>query len=147
MKQIYNYDNNSILFIRKSGHTFDLKLRKGITIIDGASATGKTLLFNDIKALKDLNPQTTGYDVSNIELITRNSDIIDDNKVLYIIDKAEHILNDEMCKSITKCKYARFLIFTRLAYNLYVSPNHFGEFENSDNIIRIKYAFDEKGWY
>ena len=90
MKQIYNYDNNSILFIRKSGHTFDLKLCKGITIIDGASATGKTLLF------------TTGYDVSNIELITRNSDIIDDNKVLYIIDKAEHILNDEMCKSITK---------------------------------------------
>ena len=79
MKQIYNYDNNSILFIRKSGHTFDLKLCKGITIIDGASATGKTLLFNDIKALKDLNPQTTGYDVSNIELITRNSDIIDDN--------------------------------------------------------------------
>ena len=102
MKQIYNYDNNSSLFIRKSGHTFDLKLCKGITIIDGASATGKTLLFNDIKALKDLNPQTTGYDVSNIELITRNSDIIDDNKVLYIIDKAEHILNDEMCKSITK---------------------------------------------
>lgn len=147
MKQIYDYENNSILFTRKSGHTFDLKLRKGITIIDGASASGKTLFCNDIRVLKDLNPKVTGYDLSNIEFITGSNDVIDDRNILYIIDKADRILTDDLCKRIVQCNHAQFLIFTRLSYNLYVSPNHFGEFVSHGNTISIYYEFNEKGWY
>lgn len=147
MKKIYDYDSNSLLYTRKSGHTFNLKFCNGITIIDGMSASGKTLLFNDIKSLKNLNFKIAEYDVSNIELIENSDVCIKDDKVLYIVDKAERILTDKLCSDIVSCKYSRFLIFTRVSHNLHVSPNHFGEFNTVDGITNIKYLFNEKGWF
>lgn len=148
MRRAYDYDSNRVYFRRKSGHTYDLSLRGNITIVNGLSASGKTMVCNDIQSIRDLNSELIEYDVSNIRLITSSTDKIDDSNILYIIDKAERILTDDLCKRIVACNNARFLIFTRLAHNLGVSPNHFGEFvKNEDgSLISIRYYFNEKGW-
>lgn len=149
MKQIYDYNSNRLYFERKSGLKYSLDLRGNITIVDGLSATGKTLLYNELKAIKDLDSKISGYDVSNIVLFSGTDEkefsVVDEN-ILVIIDEAEKVLDDNICKIITKCNNARFLIFTRLAYNLYVSPNHFGTFVEKDNMISIYYEYNERSW-
>jgi hypothetical protein len=132
----------------KNGFIYNLKLKDNITIIDGDNGTGKTLLANELNALKSSGQKLTGIDASNIIIINEDKDLdkIEDSKKLYIIDRADMILNDTVCDNICSCVDARFLIFARGSYNLGVSPNHFGTFERSSNCITIHYEFNESWW-
>lgn len=141
MLQIYDYNKNYLCFRRKEGTRYELNLRGNVTIIDGESGSGKTLLTEEIYRLKGLSSALTGFNVDNIEII-RSPDVqIIDAELLYIIDHADKILNEALCDRICLCRSARFLIFARGSYNLGVSPDHFGTFIRENNIIRIAYAF------
>lgn len=144
---IYDYKKNTLQYTIRNT-IFDLKLRGNITIIDGASASGKTLLFNSILNIKRLDKEIAKVDASNIYLITYgHAESFDDKECLVIIDCGELVLTDKLCRKITQCNKARFLIFTRGSHNLYCSPNHFGEFvKDSNNTITIDYMFNEPGW-
>ena len=70
IKKLYDYTTNILDFTRKDGMRYYLKLRNKITIIDGDSGTGKTLLVNEIVHLKQSNKLLTGIDVDNIVFIS-----------------------------------------------------------------------------
>lgn len=144
--QVYDYSTNSIFFTRKDGTRYNLKLRGKVTIVDGNSGTGKTLLVSELKNLKKTGYGLTGIDLNNVSIITSSSDLILDESMLYIIDRADTILDDILCDKICTCLNARFLIFARSSYSLGVSPNHFGELIFSGNEVSIKYDFNEKWW-
>ena len=146
IKKMYDYATNILEFTRKDGKKYYLELRGKITIIDGNSGTGKTLLANEIYYLKKNDKRLTGIDADNISLITSNEDSITDEEVLYILDRADMFLDNEMCDRICDCSKARFLIFARGSYNLGVSPNYFGEFQKKEDVIYIVYDFNEKWW-
>lgn len=146
VEKLYDYNKNILDFIRKDSTKYHLELRGKITIIDGDSGTGKTLLSNELSSLKESETSLTGVDLSNIILLKSDKEDIIDDKILYIIDRADMILNDIMCDKICSCSKARFLIFARGSYNLGVSPNHFGRFQKSLNEVSIVYEFNERWW-
>ena len=146
MQKVYDYENNTFRFKRKNDVYYDLNLRGNITIIDGFSGNGKTVLFDDIIMAKNNTENIVGTDMSNITPINSSDTEIEDKKVLYIIDRADKILNNNLCDKICSCNYARFLIFARGSFPLGVSPNHIGTFVRNDNCITIEYDFNESWW-
>lgn len=146
MIKVYDYTKNVLAFTRKDATKYHIELRGKITIIDGNSGTGKSLLVTELYHLKESGKQLTGVNTDNIVFITSNQDSIVDDKILYILDRADMFLDDEMCNKICDCSNARFLIFVRGSYNLGVSPNHFGRFEKNFDTISVVYDFNEKWW-
>lgn len=144
--KVYDYDKNCIKLRTKNRLSYDLDLRGNITIIDGESGSGKTLLVENISRLKCNSSAITGFDVSDIIVVRDPNFSVVDSKVLYIIDHGDRILTDTICESICKCIFTRFLIFARGSYNLGVSPNHLGNFVKEDNTIKISYDFNERWW-
>lgn len=146
IKKVYDYNSNILDFTRKDGIRYKLNLRGSITVIDGNSGTGKTLLVSELFHLKKSGENLTGLDLSNIVILKSFEDKIEDEKKLYILDRADKVLNDDMCDTICSCKNAHFLIFARGSYNLGISPNHFGTLQRNENNISIVYDFNEKWW-
>ena len=146
IKIVYDYNRNKLDFTDKNGIRFNLDLRGTITIIDGLSGSGKTMLTNSLKSMQKNRENLTGYDLSNIRFIDSQQQDIKDDNALYILDRADTFLNDDICARISSCENARFLIFARSAYNLFVSPNHFGEFRRNKNEISIVYSYSEPRW-
>ncbi|MDD7178924.1 MAG: hypothetical protein SPG09_06185 [Lachnospiraceae bacterium] len=136
-KSIYDYENNILNFVSREGIRYFIELRGNITIVDGDSGTGKTLLANELSALKNSDPLLTGIDAGNIKIFNSFEMKITDDKVLYVIDRADRVLNPTVCSKICDCMYARFLIFAREAHNLGVSPNHFGIFKKEKFIKAV----------
>lgn len=146
VKKVYDYNSNILNYRRKEGTEYYLELREKVTIIDGDSSTGKTLLVNDLSNTKKSGASLTGLDLSNVVIVETDTDIGMDSKILYITDRADMFLNDDICDRICGYTKARFLIFARGDYKLGVSPNHFGEFKKKANTISIEYAFNESWW-
>lgn len=146
MKSFYDYDSNRLYFESRDGITFDISLIERIVMIIGESATGKTLLTQGIK-----NYQKSCYigciaenKLENIIIYDKNIQIKDD-KVLYIMDRGDTYLNDKLCDEIVSTRHARFLIFARGAYPLYIHPRCLGDFIEDGNNIKVVYAYD--GWW
>ena len=139
---VYDYETNKLNYITKDGLVFDLSLRGSITLISGASATGKTLLFKELENAKKLNKTVSGVDVDNIYLFTYGDDFkLEDKKCLVIIDRGEKFLTDDICEQIVACDNARFLIFTRGSHDLYVSIHQMGELKKKDGKIVTDYQY------
>lgn len=138
-------DNNALIH-------FDLELRPSITIIEGDSGTGKTMLIDTIKDLQAAE-QLTGRKYldtdRNIQFL--NFDTVNDlsaENTFYIIDNADILLTDKLSKAIIRNRFnSRFLIFGRRSYNLGLSPNYFGEFYDDNGVIRVKFEYSELGWW
>ena len=100
--------------------------------------------FDDI-----MSGSIPGTDVSNIVIVKSQDETIRDSKVLYIVDRANIILNSSLSEKIRRCRQARFLIIGEGEYdlNLPVTPNYFGTFEKNNNEITIYYEFSEPLWF
>ena len=140
MKKVYNYENNELKFVAVNGSVFNFKLHNGITRVKGLSATGKTMLYDDLSIKKKLGEDASGLDLSNIYLYSEG-DIFDfkDEKCLVIIDRGDLFLSEEICEKIVACDYARFLIFTRSKHNLYVPLQNIANLVIRDDIISLEY--------
>ncbi len=51
MQSIYSWGEDIIKFTDKNGLSYNIQLRSPITVIDGASASGKSLMINRILEL------------------------------------------------------------------------------------------------
>lgn len=147
--EIYNWDENRILFTDKYGITFDIQLRGKIIIGGGKSGSGKTLLCNRINnILKDRNKLKNQYRASNIFML--NEDNIDklshQQHKLIIIDRADILLTDKDTNIINKDTLNRYLIMSRKPLKIEVSPNHFADFIKINNRITTNYEFNIAGW-
>jgi len=151
MYKVFDYKNNILNYTTKSGIVYNLQLRGAITIIDGEVASGKTYLANELRAMKSVPSSISGYDVSNIYVPSVRKEYFrlpdEDIEGLTIIDRADVLLNDELCEGIKAYKKMHFMIFLRKSMNIGYSPNYFGEFVRNDGVVTIKYDFSEELWF
>jgi predicted ATPase len=150
------YDYNSGVFQDevRGGITFNLVIRTPITQITGESGTGKTFLVNHIKNVlasfrynSDDGLNAIAFDSTNIDTLT-----IDKLKsvkgYLIVIDRCDLLLTDEkVIEFIKQDRNNHYLLFSRTALPLGLSPNYYGEFSLDGNTISIFYRFNEQGWF
>jgi len=148
----FNPDSGRLFAKRADGLTFDLDLRKPLTIIQGDSATGKTLLCNLIEE-DNVSQDEPAVQVLNYKDRGRRNrlDIIYDTTVkLFIIDNADVLLidNTELLDYINRIDHLnQFLVFSR-CIKFRRTPNYFGTLEmDGSNVIRIKYVTNVAGWF
>ena len=147
--EIYNWDENKISFEDKYGIKFNIQLRGQITIVNGSSASGKTLMCSRIKDIqKDKNNIAKKYNSDNIFIVNDdNIDKLADQKhKLIIIDRADMLLSEKEEQIINSDVYNRYLIFVRRPLNIEVSPNHFADLIKREQEISTQYEFNVKGW-
>lgn len=147
--QIYNWDKNRIYFIDKYETIFSISLHNGITIINGESASGKTLMCKRIMDIqKDKNKIAQKYSADNIFIV--NDDNIDklsqQRDKLIIIDRADILLSNKEINIINCDIHNRYLIFARRPLGIKVTPNHFATLVKQGNDIATQYEFNVKGW-
>lgn len=145
--EIYNWDENSLNVEDKNGNKYSINLRGNKNVVHGYSGTGKTHLINIIKKIQDsMNDEK--YSADNIVIVNKRNkkDIGKCNKKIFIIDSADVLLNYEDVQNINSDTANRYLVYTRVAIGLDVSPNHYGEFVTDGKTTKIKYTFNVRGW-
>ena len=152
MKQCYDWDKNILEFEDVNENRYCLEFKGNKTIVHGESATGKTLICTMLSNYIDDNNdiELKPYDANNIIIASKdNKDKINkQKKKLIIIDRAEFLLDTELIENINRDRGTnRYLIFGRKPMGIELSPNHFATLCNKDGVIKLEYAYDEKGWY
>lgn len=156
MIQCYDWEENTLKLETSTGFKFNLKIKGKKTIVQGESATGKTMLCNTISQLqKSLNSkELSRYDFDNILIINQNNieEIRTANHKLIIIDRADLILrlNEPIIEFINsdRSEKNRYLIFSRVPLGIELSPNYFADMivNEEDREITLHYKFNVKGW-
>lgn len=150
MKQCFDWNSNILYLEDLNGNIFDLHFKDLKTIVTGESATGKSLLCSIIREIqKDKNIVGKKYDADNLFLIHEENmhQIKDVKEKLIIIDRADIILDNAAIQMINQdWGYNKYLIFSRKALGIELSPNYFGEFEIKNKVFTLNYLFDVKGW-
>lgn len=152
MASVYNFDKGNLSATYRDIVSFDLEIRKPITQIYGNSATGKTLLVNYVKNEKRNNKYNESIeDLSNIFVFDDTFSIEDISKIsnsLIIIDRCDLILSSDIVNFIVADRSNHYLLFSRTALPLGISPNYYGELVCSDtNTISISYKYSEVSWF
>lgn len=155
MKRCFDWNKNILKISDMSGNEFELKFKDLKTIVNGDSATGKTLLCSIIRSyMDDMNDDLNKvYDTSNIVLLDKNNmQYIKNMKdKLIIIDRADIILDKDTVEAINiDWGINKYLIFSRKPLGINLSPNYYAIFENTSrengNIVRLKYLCNIGGW-
>lgn len=148
---IYNWDTNTIQFEDKLGNKVNLQLRGNRTIITGESATGKTLLCTKIMNIQGDKNVYNKYNADNIVVLSDNINTEALKKLknkLIIIDRFEQNLNSQdIIEYINNDKNNKYLIITREAPGIEITPNHVAELQYKNNEFTLNYRFNVKGWY
>lgn len=144
------YDNNSLVIKNISCNlTFDLKLRGHLVQVDGASGTGKTLLFNTINDIRNFYLNNKMEDI-NVFAYDINSITIDKLKSiknsLIVVDRC-NLLSPDLVSYINSDKNNTYIVLGRgnLGFNL--SPNYFATLVTCNNTVSLNYDFSEVGWF
>lgn len=145
--EVYNWDTNILDVSDKYNNHYRLQLKWDKTIVKGNSGTGKTHLFNIIKAIKESYNEEE-YNADNIVLLTKENKEslkIIKNK-LVIIDVADLLLDDKDVEFINRDEDNRYIIYTRVPIGLALSPNHQADLVQNGNMTSLKYRFNVRGW-
>ena len=148
MHQVYDWNTRVLSLTTKNKISYHLHIRKDIVIVNGVSASGKTMLCHLIEdAKKDKNPVMLN-DVSNI--IVLNSDnlplLTGYDRKLIIIDEAHLILTKEDIDFVNCSTNLRFLIFDRVPIGLNTTPNAKADMVCENGVFQLNYRYNVKGW-
>lgn len=148
MTNIYDWETNVIDIMDKYENHFYLELRGNKNTVKGSSGTGKSFLFNMIKAIKQRMDKTARYNADNIFLLSKdNIDKLESVKnKLIMIDKAELLLGVKEVEFINMDDDNRYLIFSRAPLGIEMSPNHQADLVTEDGITKLQYRFNVRGW-
>ncbi len=149
MKQIYDWESNTLNLLSPEGYRFSMKFRGDKTIVSGASASGKTLLCNMIRSIaNDLN-RFKLYSAGNIFIADFNNKekIKEQEGKFIVIDRADLILNDEIVMFINSDCKNRYLLFSRKSMGIKLTPNYFAEMQFDGDTFGLRYLFNAWGWY
>lgn len=124
-----------------NGIDFSLKFNDLLTIINGDSGIGKTILFKALEAdsiLGTLDAVCLNYDdiTSGIIDVTLNNS---KHKII-VIDNADVILTDEQRFKISVDKTNQYIIFAHSIQGLHPVKNSIAELEVKNNKGTLSYA-------
>jgi ABC-type dipeptide/oligopeptide/nickel transport system ATPase component len=157
------------LYLSTNNVTFDIQLRGLITLVEGDSATGKSLLCNVITKLQKAVKGNTAivstdgdvpivenilcidyqYEGSEADLINLLSSQEHKNKLI-IIDNADTILygKPNVVQFINLDRRNTYLIFSRGFLEFDVSVNYVAVFiPKEDKLIELHYIHSIEGWF
>lgn len=150
------FDNNRLEFPISDEIRVDFEFRGKKQVINGESATGKSLIFKTLEQIiSDNNAGADDVDATDIILIDKkdNDGTVADklkrnHNKLIIIDRADILLDEEAVK-IINCNMEgnTYLIFARGGLGLSLSPNYYAELINDNGVLKLKWEFSEKGWF
>jgi hypothetical protein len=144
------------------GPSIDLHLRGRINIVCGASATGKTYIYNLLdewqtpmieskgvikteEALPKiicLNETSKAYEFKEVFLATDHLVIIDNADYLFRRNFAlVEFINSNYTNNNT------YLIYLRQNNNILVSPNYYAQIKCVNNTLTLDYYYSVQGWY
>lgn len=154
MVSFYDYNKGTYRGTVRGGITFDLVIRTPITQICGESGTGKTFLVNHInneRRNSSFNSfgssNAIAFDMSNIDSLSVER-LMALNHSLIVIDRCDLLLTDtRIIDFISRDRNNHYLLFSRTALPLGLSPNYYGEFVFKGGVISIYYRYNEKGWF
>ena len=152
MEKIYDYDTGKLVGVYRDKAVFDMVIRPRITQVYGDSGTGKTMFVDFIRLEKKWITENVaiGNTADNIEVFDYDLSIealSNVNGCLIVIDKADIMLTDDIVKYILLDKNNHYLIYSRVALPLNLSPNYYGRFVKLDKTVTIDYSFSVKGWF
>lgn len=156
MNMAFNNKTNELKFDITNSLKAYIKLRGKKQIVVGASATGKSFLFNSLEHLiSDNNTEYSNIDTSNIILINKKdndgtlaSKLKRNSNKLIIIDRGDILIDKEAATIINLNKENNtYLIFARAALGINLSPNYYGELYTEENELKIKWKYSVRGWY
>lgn len=144
---MYNFENNYLEVKIKTGIEYKLQMRGHISVLNGASSTGKTFLCDYISTIQqgmDFDKEFENVVILNLS----NRDIIFNQKQkLIIIDRAEMLLTPEMINFINNDRENNYLIIARGVTGIRVTPNYVATLERNGNTFSLKYKFNRRGWF
>lgn len=150
MKECFDLETNRLLLDTVGGIKYDLQLRGVKTIVNGDSATGKTLLCDSIQKLMEDDNVEVPYDVSDIFILHRynREDLVKQSNKLVIIDRAERQLTSELIEHINSDRgFNHYLIFLRKPIGICLSPNYFAHFKMQQDVVTLEYQYNVEGWF
>lgn len=121
--------------------SFDFKLREPITLVQGDSATGKTLFY---KLMQMISINDNNIIFINIDKIKETDMILKSAKnKLIIIDNADIVLTDKQAKSIREDKYNQYIIFGRDTERYYLGNRNLASlYESKPRHINLEYDIE-----
>ena len=151
MNNYYDWEKNVIHVQDTLENEFEFQLRGNIVIVDGASATGKSMFTSIVSALT-LNNVYTDDELQNVIVIDKNTKerILNQKRKLIIIDRAEYVFDNTEDSNIIEFINSdisnRYLLFARGPLDIHISPNYYAEIVRENNKFILEYAFNIKGW-
>ena len=121
--------------------SFDVKLREPITLVQGDSATGKTLFY---KLMQMISINDNNIIFINIDKIKEADMILKSAKnKLIIIDNADIVLTDKQAKSIREDKYNQYILFGRDTERYYIGNRNLASlYESKPGHISLEYDIE-----
>lgn len=121
--------------------SFDFKLREPITLVQGDSATGKTLFY---KLMQMISINDNNIIFINIDKIKEADMILKSAKnKLIIIDNADIVLTDKQAKSIREDKYNQYILFGRDTERYYLGNRNLASlYESKPGHINLEYDIE-----
>lgn len=149
-KQCYNWEENRLRFKDSNNKEYDIKLRGNITVVNGDSASGKSLVVHKLSEFKARNNKgMTPYSIDNIFIVNMdNKDkILEQHDKLIIIDRAEMIMTPDLAYFINRDSENRYLVYSRAPIGIEVSPNYYANMIDENGVLKIRYLYSVKGWF
>jgi hypothetical protein len=127
---------------------YELELRGNVTIIDGDSATGKTLMCQMSKQMIAKGKKSLiVYDTTNMSAVSIDVLKTYKNKLI-IFDDADVTVQGKLLEFILNDKRNYYILFRRNNYDVKLSPNYYAEIVKcKDKVRRLKYHFEKVGWF
>lgn len=120
---------------------FNIRVKNGFTLINGNSCTGKTYLFNLLAKYGRLGL------IENLRClnVSTGTAMLKDKGKIFVIDNADIILHDSMCRKIARDDNNQYIIFGRDIRRYVATPDNIAELVESNGLIKLRYTFKSTG--
>lgn len=132
---------------------FELDLRGSVTVIEGNSGTGKTLLARAVYTNQENYAKKHGgyaevVDYRNYYALDKVLKSYNGSNNLLIVDNADDFITREQVEYMDADRHNHYILMLRDSKICPVSPNYFAElYTDNHRVYKLKYAYDNPRWY
>lgn len=131
-------------------YSVDLALNEHLTLINGDSGIGKTLIYNYFDRQSYTNKDIKCFNSRYVEKTFKSSKEFRDrlSKIrgaLIVIDNADVVLDNDIKEQIVYDKYNTYILFGRNVDNLWITEYNIAALERNDDTKQLRLNFYFKG--